>query len=474
MAVDDGVACRPLAGTIRADVCIVGGGYTGLWTALELKRDAPELDVVLVEAHACGFGASGRNGGWMTSWYDELDRLVKRFGDRRALWLADASSAAIDRIEAFVGEHGIDCAMRRRGSLWVSTASGQDGVIRDPYQACMRLGRSEVVEQLSGAEVERRTGSPVARRGMLIRDGAAVQPALLARGLRRVALRHGVRIFERSPMTQLERTARAAVLTPAGRVEADQVVIATNAWAARIRELRRAIFVVGSQLLVTEPIPDRLAELEWSNGLLFGDARLFVHYAQVTPDGRIAFGRGGGAIGPFGRVVPKHFIDPRTVAVVAADFRAWFPALADVRMAGAWGGPVDRAPGHLPFVGTLGDHGTIHYGVGFSGNGVGPSALIGRILARRARGIDDEYTTCALVSGPPGYLPPEPLRSAGAAIVRDIVQRTEEREQRGIAPGPVGRLSKRLVSFALPPLRSLTSSRGPDLGRGSAPRRRTP
>ncbi len=453
LAAESPGGCPPVTGTVRADVCIVGGGYTGLWTALELKRASPDLEIVVTEAQSCGLGASGRNGGWMTSWYDELDRLVERFGLEQGLWLADESSAAIDRIETFVGEHEIDCQLRRRGSLWISTTPGQDEVIEGPLNACRELDRGAFVERLGSSEVERRTGSRISRGGVLIRDSAAVQPALLARGLRRVALRQGIRIFEGSPMLQLVRSAPAAVLTPAGRIEADQVVLATNAWAARIRELRNAIFVVGTQIVLTEPIPERLAHLDWREGLLLGDARLFVHYAQVTPDGRIAFGRGGGAIGPFGRVVPKHFIDPRTAATVAADFREWFPELRDVRLTHAWGGPVDRAPGHLPFVGSLGEHGNVHYGIGYSGNGVGPSALVGRILASRTLGLDDAYGRCALVSGPPGHLPPEPLCSAGAAIVRSVVQRTEEREQHGIAPGPVGRLSKRLVGFSIPPLR---------------------
>jgi glycine/D-amino acid oxidase-like deaminating enzyme len=134
---------------------------------------------------------------------------------------------------------------------------------------------------------------------------------------------------------------------------------------------------------------------------------------------------------------------------VAADFRSWFPQFDDVRLTHAWGGPVDRAPGHLPFVGSLGDHGNVHYGVGYSGNGVGPSALIGRILARRALGIDDEYTRCALVSGPPAYLPPEPLRFVGGVAVRAAVERGEAREADGGEPSAMSRLARRLVHFSM-------------------------
>jgi glycine/D-amino acid oxidase-like deaminating enzyme len=451
-------ACPPLAGTHRADVCVVGGGYTGLWTAIELRSLAPDVSVAVVEAEGCGFGASGRNGGWMTSWYDELDGLESKFGEDAALWLADESSAAIDRIGNFLADHEIECSYRREGTIWIASAPGQRETIDAAAQACARLGRGDQLERLSADQVFEATGTRVSHGGVTVRDSASVQPALLARGLRRVALRLGVRIFEGSPMTRLERTRPAVVTTPAGAVEADHVVIATNAWAARIRELRRAIVVLGTQIVLTEPIPDRLAGLDWSRGSLLGDARLFVHYAQVTAEGRIAFGRGGGAIGPLGRVVPRHMADPRMTQVVAADFRKWFPELRDVRLTHAWGGAVDRAPGHLPFVGSLGDHGNVHYGIGYSGNGVGPSALIGRILARRVAGVDDDYTRCALVSGPPGYLPPEPLRSLGGALVRAAVQRAENREESGGTATAVGRLAKRLVYFSTRPPRRVRRS----------------
>src|SRR5437764_7421452 len=124
-------ACPPLAGTVRADVCVVGGGFTGLWAALDLKEHAPDASVVVLEAGGCGFGASGRNGGWMTSWMDELGGLAEHHGTERALWLADKSSATIGRIEAFTREHGIDCHMRRRGCLWVASARAQLEIVRE-------------------------------------------------------------------------------------------------------------------------------------------------------------------------------------------------------------------------------------------------------------------------------------------------------------------------------------------------------
>jgi glycine/D-amino acid oxidase-like deaminating enzyme len=459
IAAEAGAACPPLAGSESADFCIVGGGYTGLWAALELREQAPHASIAVLDAGACGFGASGRNGGWMTSWVDELDGLIERFGPQQALWLADESSATIARIERFTRENGIDCHFRQEGGLWIASAPPQLEIVRAAVEAAKEHGRGHLVEELSADEIAARTGTRVALGGVLVKDSAAVQPALLARGLRRVALERGIRIFEASPMIRLERTRPATVITPAGRLSADQVVLATNAWSGQVRELRRTVALVGSQIVLTEPIPaERLRGATWANGVLLGDARLFVHYAQVTAGGRIAFGRGGGALGPASRVVAKHFYDPANAASVAADFRRWFPQLHDVRITHAWGGAVDRAPGHLPFVGALGDHENVHYGLGYSGNGVGPSALIGRILARRALRTNDEYTKCGLVSGPPGYLPPEPLRFAGGALVRTVVRRAEEREEAGRRLGPAGRLAKRLVTFSLPPLRPRSRS----------------
>jgi len=450
LAADRGARCQALAGTVHADVCIVGGGYTGLWTAIELTKQAPDASVVLVEAQECGFGASGRNGGWATSWYDELQELVERFGVDQALWLAEQSSFAIRRIGEFCAEHGIDCHFRQAGALLGATTPGQLAPLMEALGACYAYGRSNMLEKLTGKELQRRTGSPLPLAGVLQTDAAALQPALLARGLRRVALDRGVRIFEGTPMIGLKRTRPVVVATPAGRVEAGQVVLATNAWAARVRELRRAMLPVGSQIVLTEPIPERIERLGWTGGELFGDARLMVHYAQVTLEGRVAFGRGGGALGSFGRVLPRHFVDPGTVREVAEDFRRFFPELADVRLTHAWGGAVDRAPGHLPFLGTLGDHENIHYGVGYSGNGVAPSAFFGTILGRLALGIRDKFTTCAMVSGPPGYLPPEPLRTLGGAVVREAVRRVEEAEDNGLQLDRIASILRRAVGFTIP------------------------
>ncbi len=450
IARDPGGPCPPLRGTERADVCIVGGGFVGLWTAVEVTRRAPDARVVLIDAETCGSGASGRNGGWVTGWFDELPQLVRRFGPDAGLALADRMSATIGDIGAFAAEHGIDCDYRQAGALWTASAPAQVGAWQEALEACRARGRGDRLELLSGEELRRRTGSPLPLAGVRQTDGAAIQPAHLARGLRRVLLERGVRIREATPMRRLHRGRPAVVETAMGRVEAGHVVLALGAWSAAIRELRRTLVPVGSQIVATEPVPERIARLGWTGGETFGDARLLVHYAQVSADGRIVFGRGGGAIGPAGRVLATHHRDPATVRIVAADFRRFFPSLADVRLTHAWGGPVDRAPGHLPWVGALGDAGTVHYAAGFSGNGVGPSALLARSLAARALDADDDDSRSPLVSEPPGYLPPEPFRTAGGALVRNAVRRAEAAEEAGRRPDPATAALRRLVWFTVP------------------------
>lgn len=452
MAAEDPAVGAPRAlgsgARVRADVCVVGGGFAGLWAAYEVVEQRPDARVVVVEAERCGYGASGRNGGWVTSWHDELDELAHHFGDEHAAWLAERSSWAIARIGEVCEAEGIDCGFRQSGGLWCATAPAQMGAWEPQVVAGARLGRPGFVEPLGVDELRARTGSPVVIGGARLTDAAAVQPALLARGLRRALLARGVEVYENTKMVSLDRAGGVVRCAGGGLVEADAVVLALGAWASGVRELRRAVVPVGSHIVATEPIPERIAELGWTGGELLGDTRLLVHYAQVTRDGRIVFGRGGGAIGPGGRVLRRHFVDPATVGVVADGFRRWFPSLDDVSLTHAWGGAVDRAPGHLPFAGSLGPR--VHYVTGFSGNGVGPSALLGRIVGRMALGVEDEYTTCGLVGGPPAYLPPEPFRVVGGLVVRDAVRRAEGAEELGGRAGAVSGALRNMVWFTMP------------------------
>lgn len=451
MAGIDEQACPPLAGHINADICIVGGGYLGLWTAIEILERSPDASVVLLEAEGCGFGASGRNGGWMTGWHDGLDAIIAEYGLTDALWLAERSAWAIDRVADFSKEYGIDCRLRRYGATKVAVTPVQVGKWKSAMQACRDHGRGDFYAEVGAEEVRRRTGSPLPLQGAVQTDGATIQPAMLARGLRRAALQLGVQIFEGTPMIGLNRGTPPQVQTMGGAVTANQVVLATGAWIAGLPELRRAVVPVGSSIVATEPLGDRLLGREFARGDAFGDQRLSVHYMQVTTDGRLIFGRGGGKIGRAGRIHPSLLHDAPAWSSIVEDLHRWFPDLSDARITHAWTGPVDRAQSPLPFVGSFGDNGNIHYAGGFSGNGVAPAAYLGRVLGKVALGIDDEDARSPLMGGPRAYLPPEPFRYLGGTLVRASVEYVEEMQDNGhLLNGRINKTLRKLIGVTTP------------------------
>ena len=440
----------PLTRTVHADVCIVGGGFSGLWTAYWIKRLAPGADVVVLEREFCGAGASGRNGGWVNGWEDSIGTLVSRFGAESAAWLLDASIGGTDAMRSAVSEGGIECDLAFEGALIVALSQAQLDGLHDLPEAAERIGRGELIRVLTAQDAQEACGSPRAVGGLLLTRAGSVQPALLVQGLRRLAVEAGVRVFEASPMTHLERSLPAVVETPAGSVVADQVVLTCGPWLAGLRELRRTLFIIPSHVVATAPAAEALDTMGWRRGRPFADARTAVHYGQRTGDDRLVFGRGGGHLGFAGRIVPPHFHDRAEVAAIVSDLHDLLPGSRPLAIEWQWGGPVERTQHGTPWVGALGSHGNIHYGTGYSGNGVCPTQLIGRTLASVALGLADEYASSPLVSEPPSYLPPEPVRSLGARAVRAAINRCETQADKGLKPDPVSRLVSRGLDFSMP------------------------
>jgi glycine/D-amino acid oxidase-like deaminating enzyme len=220
-------------------------------------------------------------------------------------------------------------------------------------------------------------------------------------------------------------------------VRAGQAVIALNAWAAGLPGLRSRLVTFGSYIALTAPAPDRIRELGWTGGECITDSRSALHYYRTTPDGRIAFGGGGGR-GAVGRAIGERFThDAESVRRAVAGLRRTFPSFRDVPIEDAWGGPIDMSPSHLPFFGTW-PSGNVHHGAGYSGNGVAPSRLGGRVLAALATGREDEWTRLPMVGQRPRPFPPEPLRSVGAFLVREAIVRQDNADERGQRiPAPV-------------------------------------
>ena len=438
----------PLSGSTAADVVILGGGYTGMWTAWFLTERDPSCDIVLLEAdELCGSGPSGRNGGFCYGMWEDLEALVRFFGDAEALRVANVAHRSVDEIEEWLAARNVDAWFTRAGHLTIATAAAQDDAWRPLLDEASRLGVAGRFRELDEEAVRARCDSPVFRRGLLQEDNATLQPARLALGLRAALLERGVRIHESSPVTRFAEGPPVVVETSGGSVTAERGVLGLGAWASSLPRFRRAIIPRGTYIVVTAPAPERLAEIGWIGDEGLADWRTALRYFRTTPDGRIAFGAAAATAGAGVGLGPRLRFDRGSIVKLVDDFRRFFPSWADVGIDAAWGGPMDVTGRHLPSFGTL-PAGTIHYGVGYTGGGVGPCHLGGKILAALALGRTDEHTSLPLVDLEPMHFPPEPLRSIGAAMAQHAIVRKDEREDRGGRADPltsfVARLPRRL------------------------------
>jgi glycine/D-amino acid oxidase-like deaminating enzyme len=455
----DGPDRAPLDGGDHFDVAIVGGGYTGLWTAWWLLRQQPGARIAVLEQGICGGGPSGRNGGFIHGWWDQLPYLVERFGPEPALRIARLVDESVGAIGEWCSQHDVDAWYRHGGYLRVSASPAQDGEWRSAVQAAARLGVPEQYVELTAAEVQARCASPAMRGGALMANAATVQPARLARGLRRVLLDEGVAVREHTRVKRLRDGAPITLETTTGDVRADQVVLAINAWAAGWPGFGTSLLSWGSHIVLTDPVPGRLAELGWTGGEAIADARFTVHYFRTTPDGRVAFGAGVGAAGFGGRVDGRYDRDPRAEGRAQAALHRFFPGLADVRIADAWGGPIDISPDRLPMIGSR-HGGRVHYAHGFSGNGVAPAHFAGRVLAGLVGDPGGELAILPIVGRRLRRFPPEPVRFAGVRLVREALVRRDEAEDAG-----------RRASAPVRLMATLPRLLGYRLGSGSPPNR---
>ncbi|HEX3733713.1 MAG TPA: FAD-binding oxidoreductase [Solirubrobacterales bacterium] len=428
----------PLAAAGAADVVIVGGGFTGLWAAWHIKQLEPEARVVLLEADGCGRGPSGRNGGFCNAMWFQLASMRRRWGDEPALAVARAAQEAVEGIGAFCEGEGVDAWFRQAGYMQVSTAAAHDGVLARALEACRELGAGERLTALSHEEVMARCAAPLFRAGAISPSGATVQPARLALGLRARLLARGVELHESSPVLAV-RDAGSGVeaRTAIGSVCAGAAVLAIGAAARSSRgPLHNRLSVASSHVAVTEPVPDLLEAIGWTGGECIIDGRALVDYFRTTPDGRIVFGWGGGRIAMGARLGGRSELDPEVVAAVAAHLHAFFPGLAGRAIAHAWGGPIDASPTHLPLVVPLAG-GRAFVAAGYTGNGVGPSHMVGRTLASLALDRRDEPSRLAFVDPSPPRIPPEPFQWIGGEAIRAALIAKENAELAGRPPSLV-------------------------------------
>ena len=428
-------------GELSCDVLVAGGGYTGLWAGWQISQLEPEAKIILIEGARCGQGPSGRNGGFANAMWFSAPALRERVGAPATGRVVRAAQDAVDGVGRFCAENEIDAWWRQSGYLQVSAAPAQDGVWSEALTVCRELREAEAVAELSAEEIRRRCRSPRFRAGAFYRGAATVQPARLVLGLRdRLAERPGVAILERSPLRRLRSGPWGCLAeTPSARIRSNSCVLALgSASGSPGSPLRGRLTVTSSHMVLTEPVPDLLEEIGWTGGECITDGRAMVHYMRTTPDGRIAFGWGGGRIAYGARVGGRTQVDRGIVEQVAAHLRSFFPGLMDRRITHAWGGPIDVSPSHLPVIVPIRSDRV--YGVfGYTGNGVGTSPMMGRIAASLVLDRRDEHSRLALVDPEPRRVPTGLLSWLGGNAIRAALVAKEAAEERGAAADPLSR-----------------------------------
>ncbi|MCZ8149048.1 MAG: FAD-dependent oxidoreductase [Roseomonas sp.] len=433
-----------LSGRKRYDVAIVGGGFCGLWTAINLKQQEPSLRVAIVERDICGGGASGRNAGYVLSLWARFPAMAAFMGEDEALRMARASTESIAEIGAYCATHGIDAEYENNGWLWGATCERHLGAWTSVAERLARF-QSYPFREMPADEIAARWGLDGYLGGAFDVGAAAVQPAKLVRGLARRARALGVDIFEHSPMTALMRDNPPRVVTRDGEIVADRLALTMNAWSVGLPEFRRSLLIAAAEAAVSPPMPEILARMGFAKGPVVTDSRIMVGNLRPTAGGRLEFGKGGGHISRAGRVGERFEGVPPRLALLLEETRQTSSHLTSLQVAESWVGPIDRTAETVPMFGVLPGSERIFFGCGFSGNGVGPTHLGGKILASLILGLKDQWSASGLVRPPSQRFPDEPVRMVGAKLVLAAVARKDRLDHQGRPTGPI---TRRLAGFA--------------------------
>jgi glycine/D-amino acid oxidase-like deaminating enzyme len=410
------------------DLLVVGGGYSGLWTALLAKERDPARDVVLLEGRETGWAASGRNGGFCAAslTHGTANGLARWPREIRTLEALGARN--LDEIEEAVTRYGLDCDFERTGEIDVATAPHQAAELRARHAEARRHGLDEDVEYLDAAQVRARVDSPTFLGGLHDPRGVAlVDPAKLTWELKRACLAAGVRVYEHTPALTLRRYgAGMAVRTPYGSVRARRVALGTNVFPSLVRRVRPYTVPVYDYALMTEPLdPARLASIGWTGRQGLGDSANRFHYFRLTADNRVLWG-GYDAVYPYGgRVRAEYDHRPATYARLARHFLTCFPQLEGVRFTHAWGGAIDTCSRFSAFFGTA-HAGRVAYAAGYTGLGVGATRFGAQVMLDLLAGERTERTELEMVRRRPVPFPPEPFAWAGIALTKWSLARADE------------------------------------------------
>ncbi len=404
----------PLDHDVSCDVCIIGGGYTGMWTAHFLKQADPSLSIHILEADYAGAGASGHNDGFMTPTIGHsLGALVHTFGPERAKLAYSVVGRSMLELDRFCRKHNVDAEFERNGYFSVASNDGQRRLLERDLELAASLGGNNSLELIEGAAARERIGSAEVKAAFKV-GGALINPHKLARGLARVIREQGVQLHERTKATGFTTTSAGHVVsTPRGKVTAQKLLLATNAYQHQFAQFRHQVIPVWSYAAVTEPLTDaQLAQVHWPDREGFVEASNFIVFARFTAQNRLLFG-GGRANYHFGRDMreDRHIDNASATQALRGVLARYFPAWRDLPFSHAYGGCVAITREFVPHVGTLGDD--VFYAHGYCGNGISVTHAASKSLRDLILGRDSTYTNLLYVNGRERGFPPEPFTYLG-------------------------------------------------------------
>lgn len=399
-----------LIGDVTTDLCIVGAGYTGLWTALLAKEANPEREVIVVEQRETGAGASGRNGGFCSySLTHGFMNGYSRFKDEMSI-IERLGRENLDAIEATITRYGIECNFEWNGELRVAVQDWQMKGLEE--EATLRNSFGDNVELLNQSQIQSRVKSPIYKGALWDPDGTAlVDPARLVWGLEKACISLGVKIFENTQVERLEQNKNGMIVhSQYGSIYANKVALATNVFKSLIRKAHKYVIPVYDFQLVTEPLtPVQLESIGWNDREGLSDAGNQFHYYRMTKDNEILWG-GYDAIYNFrGEVRQEYETDAQTYAHLAEAFLETFPQLQGIKFTHGWGGAIDTCSRFSPFWGTA-HRGRVAYVLGYTGLGVGSTRFGAQVMLDLLDGKDNERTALRMVKRKPTPFPPEPFR----------------------------------------------------------------
>jgi glycine/D-amino acid oxidase-like deaminating enzyme len=422
-------AAPTLNSSLRCDLAVVGGGFTGLWTALLSRQRWPTANIVLLEAGLCGAGASGRNGGFCApSISHGVSNALKRW-PQDAARLIRLGRENLDELAADLQRFSMQVEFEREGKLNLASQPWQVDGLRAMQRNYARFGID--CEWLEGPALRQRISSPLYSAALFEPNYALVNPSKLVSELRRLCIKEGIQLYEKSPVESLQKFQNRLLLkTPLGDVEADRIALATNIAPPLLKHLSSSVIPVYDYALVTEPLTQpQLESICWTGRHGITDSGNQFHYLRKTRDNRILWG-GYDAIYHYGSRRDEALTQrPASFARLAEQFQAAFPPLRNVRFSHAWGGIIDTSARTTFFTGSE-EQGRIAYALGFTGQGVSASRFAARSMIDLLAGERTERTELAMTSNKPFRFPVEPLRYLGVRLVQRSLAREDRNGQR--------------------------------------------